>query len=310
MVPPIDPKCLSKMENQPGPSEKNLMVTAASAERSMQEAVLEKAVAQGKFEIAADVLHDIGNAVVGFGSYLTRIKRSVEQNTPENLENLSRYFSAQQTVMAAAIGQAKAAAVVSMLEGIIASQKANHLEIGKSVAEQLHIITHIQEILSIQRQYVVGHGTLEKKPTNLRTILEDCLSMLFASIEKRGIGISMDITAKSPVILGDRTKLMQVVMNILKNSIEAIDMNTSGKTISIRLQEEDGRLVLLVRDSGNGFDKATAGLLFSRGFTTKLSGTGLGLQNCRTIIESHAGTMTITSDGPGKGALTLIHFKI
>src|SRR5260221_13322521 len=56
---------------------------------------LEKAVAQQKFEIAANVLHDIGNAVVGFGSYLTRIKRTLAENDPSNLQNLTAFFQTQ-----------------------------------------------------------------------------------------------------------------------------------------------------------------------------------------------------------------------
>src|ERR1700732_4353065 len=138
------------MENRLSPSDMKLIEAAGNAEKFMQEAILDKAIAQGKFEIAADVLHDIGNAVVGFGSYLTRIRRSVEQNNPENLKNLAGFFAGQQVAMGAAMGEAKAGAVVSMLNSIIESQNANQEEIGKSITEQLNIITHIQEILNIQ----------------------------------------------------------------------------------------------------------------------------------------------------------------
>ena len=292
------------------PSEQKLMESVKHAEESLHAAVLDKVVAQGKFEIAADVLHDIGNAIVGFGSYLTRIRRSLEQNSPENLQNLAGFFITQQIPMAAAIGEAKAAAVVSMLNNITETQKISQEEMRTSITEQLNIITHIQEILNIQRQYVSGHGEQEKTPVNFRAIIDDCLSMLFASIDKRAIAVTLDLPVELPFILGYRTKLMQVIMNILKNSIEAIDMNGAQKTIFIRLSTQDGLLILQVQDSGNGFDEATGSRIFGRGFTTKSSGTGLGLNNCRIIIESHAGAIDITSEGPGKGSLTTIKFKI
>ncbi|HWK06913.1 MAG TPA: HAMP domain-containing sensor histidine kinase [Puia sp.] len=278
-------------------------------EHTTQQALLDRSVAQGKFEIASDVLHDIGNAVVGFGSYLTRIRRSLEQSNPDNLKNLAGFFAAQQTVLAGAIGEAKAGAVVSMLNSITEAQKANQEEISKSITEQLNIISHIQEILNIQRQYVNGHELQERKPLNLRGIINDCLSMLFASMDKRAIALSLDVPAELPAVKGDRTRLMQVVLNVLKNSIEAIDMQAAEKTISIRAHIQDDWLVLQVQDSGNGFDEAAGRQLFERGFTTKSSGTGLGLNNCRAIIESHAGMITITSEGPGKGALTTIKLK-
>ena len=279
-------------------------------ELEQQEATLDKAVAQGKFEMASDVLHDIGNAVVGFGSYLTRVKRLQEQDTPENLQNLAGFFEAQQPAMAVALGAAKAGAVVTMLNGIAATQKNSQEEVRKSITEQLNIITQIQEIHNIQRQYITGQETQERKPVNLQGVINDCLSMLFTSLEKNTIAISLDIPDGLPAIKGDRTRLMQVVLSILKNSLEAIDEHATEKTISLIAQTQGDLLLLQVRDSGNGFDEKTASQLFDRGFTTKPSGTGLGLGNCLAIVESHAGTIDITSEGPGKGALATIRFKM
>jgi signal transduction histidine kinase len=297
------------MENQPNASHQELLDQLKNAQVSMQAALLDKAIAQGKYEIASDVLHDIGNAVVGFGSYLTRIRRSLEQNNLQNLQNLAGFFAAQQTVMNAAIGEAKSGAIVSMLNSIVEAQQVGQGEINKSITEQLNLITHIQEMLNIQRQYVAGNKLQEMKATNLRSIINDCISMLLASIEKRGILVSLDIAVDVPVIMGDHTKLMQVVLNLLKNSIEAIPLSAAEKTISIRLHSQDELLVLEMQDSGNGFDPTTAGRLFERGFTTKSSGTGLGLNNCRAIIEDHRGTIGITSKGIGNGALTMVKFK-
>ena len=290
------------MENQLIPVDQ-IVIEKNHKEQVIQQLVLEKAIAQQKFDIAANVLHDIGNAVVGFGSYLTRIKRSLA-------ENLTGFFETRQAELGTAIGEDKATAVVSLLNSISAAQKTNQEEIEKSISEQLRIITHIQEILNIQRQYVNGHDVLEKKPTNLRTIINDCMAMLFASMEKRGILLSFNIPAELPLIQCDHTRLMQVILNILKNSIEAIDMNGNKKVISLNVFTRDEMLILQVHDSGNGFDEATGSKLFERGFTTKSTGTGLGLNNCRLIIESYNGTIDITSEGTGKGALTTIGFKI
>jgi len=279
-------------------------------EQAILELISERAVAHGKFEIASNILHDIGNAIVGFGSYITRIKRSLEQDNTLNLQKLADFFCAEQAAMAAAIGEAKAGAVVKMLGSITEAQKKVQDEIKRSVAEQLHIITHIQEILNIQRQYANGHEVQETKPIRLQSIINDCLSMLFASLEKRNIRVSVNIPEKLPVFNGDRTRLMQVILNILKNSMEAIDMSAEQKNISIQAAHHDNELVLQIKDTGHGFDEATAGQLFERGFTTKASGSGLGLNSCRAIIESHTGTINMSSEGFGKGALTIISFKI
>jgi len=276
-----------------------------------KEQELEKAIAQGKFEIASEFLHDIGNAVVGLGSHLNRINRVVDQNNLDNIKSLAVFLKTHQQPIGEAIGPQKAAALIAITEGFEATQSENAQEIRKSITELLNIITHIQEILNIQRQLVRGHkGIHERKPVNLEDIIHDCRSMLFASIDKKGIHFNVNIKPGNFTIKGDHTKLMQVILNILKNSIEAIDIAAAEKNITVDMHAAGDVLELVITDNGQGFDAETANLFFVRGFTTKKNGTGLGLYNCRTIIESHAGSFEIKSDGPGKGAVSTIRFAI
>jgi signal transduction histidine kinase len=185
-----------------------------------------------------------------------------------------------------------------------------HDEIRNSANGQLGIISHIQEILNIQRQYAAGRDSGERQAVNLRAILTDSLSMVSATMEKRGIRITSRLPEETVLIKGDRTRLMQVVMNLLKNSIEAIDINQPEKHIVADLVHQQGKFMLNISDNGCGFDTGAAARLFDRGFTTKSSGTGLGLYNCREIVESHNGCIDITSEGPGKGAQVTIQFNL
>jgi PAS domain S-box-containing protein len=276
-----------------------------------KEQEMEKAIAQGKFEIASEVLHDIGNALVGFGSYLTRINRITEKNNLEGIKNLNQFLRTQQDLIGNAIGTDKAAALVSITDGIAKTQAENQKEVSSSITELLNIVSHVQEILNIQRQFVRGHGgTHERKPVNIVNIIEDCRSMLFASMDKKGVKLHINIKQGKYVIKGDHTKLMQVILNVMKNSLEAIDMEKTEKNISISMESTDELMSLNISDTGQGFDKETSSRFFERGFTTKKSGTGLGLYNCRSIVESHAGSFDISSDGVGLGAVTTIKFAL
>jgi PAS domain S-box-containing protein len=265
---------------------------------------------RARFEIASGVLHDIGNAVVGFGSYINRIKRSLDQNATQNLENLTGFFTNRRTEMVNSFGEDKASAIIDLLSGMAVTQKMQHEELVNAVTQQTNITNHIQEILAIQRQYVAGHETEERKPVNLNKIINDCIAMVFDSLDKRNIALSISMPPEAPVIKGDHTKLMQVILNILKNSAEAIDMNAVEKNIHIRVYPKAEFMVVQIQDSGSGFDEATGSKLFERGFTTKPTGSGLGLYNCRKIIESHAGEFNISSEGAGKGAIATIQFKV
>jgi len=276
-----------------------------------QEQELEKAIAQGKFEIASEVLHDIGNALVGFGSYLTRINRVAESNNIESVRNLAAFLKSQQTAIGNAIGADKAAALVSITDGIAKSQGDNQKEMSTAIAELLNIVSHIQEILNIQRQSVRSHGaSQERKPVNLGGIIDDCRSMLFASFDKKGVKFNVNVKPGNYVIKGDHTKLMQVMLNVIKNSLEAIDMESESKFISVSMESTSEYILLKIADNGQGFDKKTSEHFFERGFTTKKKGTGLGLYNCRSIVESHTGSFDINSDGPGLGAVTTIKFAL
>jgi len=272
---------------------------------------MEKAIAQGKFEIASEFLHDIGNAMVGLGAHLNRINRVVDQNNVNNIKSLTVFLKTNQAAIATAIGPQKAAALISVTEGVEQAQSDNVCDINKSVTELLNITTHIQEILNIQRQLVRGHkGMHERKPINLESIIYDCRSMIFASIDKKGILFNINVQPGAYTIKGDHTKLMQVVLNILKNSIEAINADATEKTINVNMHNTGNVVEISVSDNGQGFDAKTAELFFVRGFTTKKNGTGLGLYNCRAIIESHSGSFEIKSDGPGCGAVTTIRFAV
>ncbi|MHA4739483.1 sensor histidine kinase [Dyadobacter sp. MSC1_007] len=278
-------------------------------EQALKQAQQDKAVAQGKYEIASEVIHDIGNAVVGFNSYLTRINRMLVQYNQGNLQKVAMFLKQQNEPISAAIGAPKAAALIDMMEAISKSLGDSHDELRRSVNEQLHLTTHIQDILNIQRQYISGHESQERKPVNLKDIISDCRSMVFANMEKKGVRLSLSVPSERVVIKGDRTKLMQVLLNILKNSIEAIDTDAVEKTISIKLTDTENNVELTITDSGKGFDEQTAIHLFDRGYTTKSTGTGLGLYNCKSIIESHAGTISLESNGLGTGSITTISIR-
>jgi len=87
-------------------------------------------------------------------------------------------------------------------------------------------------------------------------------------------------------------------------------VDTPVKTIAVRVYTKPGGLVLEIRDSGQGFDGTVSARLFEKGYTTKVSGAGMGLYNCRDILESHDGGIDIASEGPGTGALASIRLPL
>jgi nitrogen fixation/metabolism regulation signal transduction histidine kinase len=279
-------------------------------DRQLNQVQLEKAIEQSKFETASGVLHDIGNAVVGFGSYMIKIKRSAEQSDIGGIENLKKFVHKNLPAFSTAIGDQKANAMLELLSGIITNQEDQLAAIRGSVSDQMKIIAHIQEILTIQRQYVKGQSS-QREAINIRSIVNDSISMLFGSLDKKDIAFNFDAAAAIPQIKGDRTKLMQVFLNLFKNAVDSVEaVKRPNKKITAYVMANDTTITVQITDNGKGFDAKTAENLFSRGYTTKAEGTGLGLANCKSIIEGHNGQITLTSEGDGKGATATILFQL
>jgi len=263
----------------------------------------EMAIDRSKFEMAAGVLHDIGNAVVGIGSHLTKARRSLEENDLETLDRLYKFLESKQTEIAQGLGDSKTKALIQLVSGLQENQNRLNESISENIREQMGITSHISDILNIQRQYVTNSETSKRAPVNLKNVIYDALSILMASIEKREISLTAQIPEEVPTFEGDRTKLIQVFINLIKNALDAIDeTNQADKTLKISLKEAEQKLHVDIIDSGIGFDEKQGERLFERGFTTKENGSGIGLSSSKSVIESHNGEFSIKSQGLGTGA--------
>jgi signal transduction histidine kinase len=267
----------------------------------------EMAIDKSKFEMAAGVLHDIGNAVVGIGSHLGRAKKLVNESDVSTLVKLEKFLKAHESKLGESIGSPKANALIDLVQGLVADQNNLLNGLETTIREQMGITSHISDILNIQRQYISTGEARPREAVNLRGVIYDALAILLASIEKREIRIISDLPENISSFIGDRTKLIQVVLNLIKNAIDAIDNNPEGiKELHLKLKETESEIQLEVIDSGEGFDSLTEEKIFERGFTTKTQGMGLGLASAKMVAETHNGDLTLKSEGKGKGATAVL----
>jgi signal transduction histidine kinase len=99
--------------------------------------------------------------------------------------------------------------------------------------------------------------------------------------------------------MGDRVQLQQVLMNLMMNSIDAMKSVDGTRELTIQSQrDEDGQVVISVRDTGIGLPPQKAERIFDAFFTTKPHGTGMGLRISRSIVESNGGHLWATDNSP------------
>ncbi|MBW9116840.1 PAS domain S-box protein [Rhizobium cauense] len=143
----------------------------------------------------------------------------------------------------------------------------------------------------------------EKVYLSLSEVIEEALLFLRTEIEARSAVVVHTSAPGIPPILGDRTQLHQVFVNLIMNSLQAHADQTLVSEISIHTQlVEREKLLCTVEDNGPGIKASDLQQLFRNFFTTKESGMGMGLSICRTIIESHGGCINAGTKSEGDGA--------
>ena len=104
---------------------------------------------------------------------------------------------------------------------------------------------------------------------------------------------------------GDENQLSQVLLNLLKNSMQALEEKEEGR-INIHVQQDE-RLSIDITDNGSGIPPEMQEKIFIPFFTTKSEGSGIGLSLCKQIIRLHDGHLTVKESSPGK---TVFHIDM
>jgi signal transduction histidine kinase len=138
------------------------------------------------------------------------------------------------------------------------------------------------------------------RPENLNTIIEEAVRFFAPEIQDRDIVVEQELRSDLPLLQLDRDQMKQAFYNVIKNSVEA--MKRHG-TLRIRTDVDDTHVVIRFADTGGGMSAENLSRVFEPYFTTKPSGTGVGLLIVRRIVREHGGELSIES-GQDKG-LTL-----
>jgi len=137
-------------------------------------------------------------------------------------------------------------------------------------------------------------------PENINSIVEEAVRFFAPEIKDRDIVVEQELRSDLPMLALDRDQIKQAFYNVIKNSFEA--MKSRG-ILRIRTDRDDTHVLISFTDTGGGISAENLSRVFEPYFTTKSSGTGLGLLIVRRIVREHGGEMSIESS-EGKG-LTL-----
>jgi signal transduction histidine kinase len=140
---------------------------------------------------------------------------------------------------------------------------------------------------------------LDLEQVDMKDLAEQVLKFLAPEFERYGVESEIDAFDPGPTVYLDRNQFRQVLLNLLRNSQEAMP---EGGKITIRLREEpDGAIEVVVVDTGIGLEPSQTQQVFDPFFSTKDTGTGLGLAFVQQVVLEHGGEVSCTGQ-PGRGA--------
>jgi signal transduction histidine kinase len=266
----------------------------------------ESARMSGKAEMAMGVLHDLGNVVNSMGVRMQLMLHPSTDPAVAMLDQALAFLDENRDLLGPFWSEHPKGK--QLLPFLCQCAVAFHRE-GSQRQETLDFIAdrirHIAKILAAQQHFY--RPGLWAEPTDLNQIMKETLALMEDSLLKRGLKVEKD-WSELPVINLDRSLAMQVMHNLLKNAMEAVEKNTPDKR-RIRVQtqvtaQDPARIEIMVEDNGAGIRPEDLPHLFEFGFTTKAEsgGHGFGLQASANYIQSLGGRIEAESRGPGQGA--------
>jgi len=142
----------------------------------------------------------------------------------------------------------------------------------------------------------------QRETVDLNTIVRETLPLVRRELQDQGLQAALALEEDLPPILADPVQLQQVLVNLIKNSCDALAGRPEPRSLEIRSRSYDGRVLLDVCDNGPGLAPEVSRRLFQPYTTTKADGMGLGLAICRSIVEAHGGRLAADSR-PGAGVV-------
>jgi len=264
----------------------------------------------GQAEVASSVLHNVGNVLNSVNvstslirDHLGRLSgtdlEQAAQMIREHADDLGRFLTADEK------GR-HFPRYLSEVSQYLSHEQEYLLNEINGLAQN---VEHINEIVAMQQNYASVSGVHEKVAVS--EVVENGITMNLGAFSRHGIKV---IREYEPVdyLTVDKHKLLQILVNILRNAKYACDESrSSGKQVTVRIKGAGSdRVCVEIADNGVGIPPENLTRIFSHGFTTRKHGHGFGLHSSALAAREMGGSLTVQSAGVGKGATFIVELPL
>ncbi|HET7880977.1 MAG TPA: MASE4 domain-containing protein [Acetobacteraceae bacterium] len=167
-------------------------------------------------------------------------------------------------------------------------------------------VTRASQVIQRLRQFV-KKAEAQRDVEDLRQTIEEAAALALLGTEEARLQLEIELAADTPPVLIDKVQVQQVLLNLIRNAVEAMQASARCELAIGTVPVGDGMVEVRVADTGPGLAADIRDRLFQPFVTTKASGMGVGLSICRSIVQAHGGRMWV-AENPGGG--TAFHFTI
>ncbi len=274
--------------------------------RLSQEKLLTTSRLAGMAEVATGVLHNVGNVLnsvnVSAGLVLKKLRASKAAKLCQAAELLCSHHGNLAEFLTQNPSGQKLPGYLAKLGRFLLEENA---ALTAEVDQLSHNIEHIKKVVAMQQGYAKASGVFEDLPVD--RLVEDAIAMNLAALDRHSVTVERRFTHAPPARV-DRHRVLQILINLIRNANYALDeVQRPDKVISITVERADaGGVRVTVADNGIGIPQENLTRIFGHGFTTRKQGHGFGLHSGALAAQEMGGSLSVHSDGPGRGAAFIL----
>lgn len=269
-----------------------------------QHQLVDAAHKSGMADMATGVLHNIGNILNSVNLSVDEVHRIASSSKISGLlkaNDLLLQHHENMTTFLTEDGRGQKLPDYFIKMGKVLSSE--NAQINQESSELIKKVTMMKEVINTQQSYAKSGFYSEQ--LDLPELIEDALKIQESSLRKWGVKLLTNY-AEIPSCMGQKSKLLQVITNLVKNAKEAMDDNdrhNRPKELTIETGTlNDTSIYLKISDNGCGIGPEQLTKIFNHGFTTKETGHGFGLHTCANAMTEMKGALKVDSKGVQKGA--------
>jgi NO-binding membrane sensor protein with MHYT domain/signal transduction histidine kinase len=279
---------------------------ASSYKEAANQKNIDSARQSGMAEVAASVLHNVGNVLNSVNVSVNLIGEELSTSKLHGLKKLALLFAKHKEDLGGFLSQNdQAIKTVHFIGKLSDHLDSEQRRINEEVVALKKNINHINAVISTQQNLSKITGV--QQVALLSEIIDEALLITGIGINKNYIMIEKKYGKIKPIVV-DKVKLLQVLVNVIQNAKEALmDSSNQVKVLTAIISEPDqNKIIIQISDNGVGILSKNIDKIFVFGFTTKNQGHGFGLHSSALSMREMGGDIQVQSKGTGKGTTFII----